>query len=51
MLKKSLSSAEVKLHRLDYGEVIKALIKYAKEQVRKGALAVVLIGSLARGTK
>lgn len=49
MQRRSLGSAGIRLHKLDYGEVIKALSRYAKEQVRRGALAVVLIGSLARG--
>ncbi len=49
MLKRSSSSAEIRLFKLDYENVIKQLKSYAEEVVRNGALAVILIGSLARG--
>ncbi|MGP3666798.1 MAG: nucleotidyltransferase domain-containing protein [Candidatus Bathyarchaeota archaeon] len=39
---------EVRLFKLDYDVVIKELKDYAKKSVKKGALAVILIGSLAR---
>lgn len=39
----------VKLFKLDYNVVIKELKDYAKKSVEKGALAVILVGSLARG--
>ena len=37
------------MFRLDYGRVMRALAAYAERKVREGALAVILIGSLARG--
>lgn len=43
------SSAGVKFFKLEYGEVLKALAKYAEWAVGRGARAVVLVGSLARG--
>jgi len=49
MPEKSLSSAGVRLLRLDYGSVLEALKSYAERVVAKGALLVVLVGSLARG--
>jgi len=41
--------SEVRFLRLDYEEVMRRLKEYAEEAVRRGALAVILIGSLARG--
>ena len=49
MRKKSSNSAEVKLFKLDYENVMCKLRSYAERIVKKGAVAVILIGSLARG--
>ena len=49
MQKRSLSSAEIKLFKLDYNNVIEELKEYARKALEKGANAVILIGSLARG--
>ena len=49
MQKRSWSSAEIKLFKLDYSRVIKELKEYARKALEKGAYAVILIGSLARG--
>ena len=49
MQKRSLSSAEIKLFKLDYNSVIEELKEYARKALEKGAYAVILIGSLARG--
>ncbi|MDK2465259.1 MAG: nucleotidyltransferase domain-containing protein [Candidatus Korarchaeota archaeon] len=37
------------MFRLDYDGVVRSLSSYARRKVREGALAVILIGSLARG--
>jgi len=44
-----LNSAEVKLFKLDYAAILKALKAYAKRALEKNAKAVILIGSLAKG--
>ena len=49
MRKKLLNSAEVKLFKLDYAAILKALKAYAKRALEKNAKAVILIGSLAKG--
>lgn len=49
MRRRSSSSAGVKLLKLNYGEVMEKLREYAERAVAKGAKAVILIGSLARG--
>ncbi|MET1159353.1 MAG: nucleotidyltransferase domain-containing protein [Thermoprotei archaeon] len=49
MQKKSYDSAEIRLHKLDIEKVMNSLRNYARKAVEKGAIAVVLIGSLARG--
>ncbi len=49
MQKRSWSSAEIKLFKLDYNSVIEELREYARKALEKGAYAVILIGSLARG--
>ena len=49
MRKKLLNSAEVKLFKLDYAAILKALKVYAKRALEKNAKAVILIGSLAKG--
>ena len=49
MRKRSSSSAEVRFFTLDYDYVMEKLKDYAKKCVEKGARAVLLIGSLARG--
>ena len=49
MQKRSWSSAEIKLFKLDYNSVIEELKEYARKALEKGAYAVILIGSLARG--
>ena len=45
----SSSSAGLRVFRLDYELVIRKLREYAERAVERGALAVVLVGSLARG--
>jgi len=45
----SSSSAGLRVFRLDYELVIRKLREYAERALERGALAVVLIGSLARG--
>ena len=49
MQKKSSSTVGVRLLKLNYGEVMRKLRKYAERAVAKGARAVILVGSLARG--
>ncbi|MHA1617459.1 MAG: nucleotidyltransferase domain-containing protein [Candidatus Njordarchaeales archaeon] len=49
MQKKSSISAEIKLFKLNYSEILEALKIYAKKALEKNAKLVVLIGSLARG--
>jgi len=41
--------SEIKFLKLDYDEVMKKLKAYAEKVIEKGAIAVILIGSLARG--
>jgi len=41
--------SEVRFSRINYEEVTRKLREYAGKAVAKGALAVILIGSLARG--
>ena len=49
MRKRSLDSVGIRLHKLEYGKVVEKLREYALKIVDRGACAVVLIGSLARG--
>jgi len=49
MQRKSSNSAEVRFFKLDYERVLEELKKYAERALEKGAKAVILIGSLARG--
>lgn len=49
MRRRSSSSVRIKLFRLDYEEVMGRLKEYADRAIAKGALAVILVGSLARG--
>ena len=49
MQKKSSSTVGVRLLKLNYGEVMRELREYAERAVAKGARAVILVGSLARG--
>lgn len=42
-------SSEVRLFKLNYKALIGELREYAKKALEKGALSVVLVGSLARG--
>jgi len=44
-----LNMSEIKLFRLNYEAVIRDLKDYAERVVERGALAVILVGSLARG--
>ena len=45
----SSSSVGLKVFKLNYEEVLNKLRRYAEESLKKGAIAVFLIGSLARG--
>ena len=45
----SSSSAGLRVFRLEYELVTRKLREYAERAVERGALAVVLVGSLARG--
>lgn len=49
MQKKSSNTVEVKLYKLDHSLVMNVLKKYAIKALSKGAIVVILIGSLARG--
>lgn len=49
MQRKSWSSAGVRFFKLDYERVLEELRRYARRVVERGARAVILIGSLARG--
>lgn len=49
MQRRSWSSAKVRFFKLNYGEVMESLKRYAERALEKGARAVILIGSLARG--
>lgn len=49
MRRKSLNSVKIRLFKLKYEEVMEKLREYAERAVSKGARAVILIGSLARG--
>ncbi len=49
MQKRSSSTVDVKFFKLEYDKVLEKLREYAKKCVEKGAYAVILIGSLARG--
>jgi len=49
MQKKSSSTVGIRLLKLNYSEVMRELRKYAERAVAKGARAVILVGSLARG--
>ncbi|MBC7130080.1 nucleotidyltransferase domain-containing protein [Candidatus Bathyarchaeota archaeon] len=40
---------EIKLFKLNRNAVFRELKEYAKKNIEKGALAVILVGSLARG--
>ncbi|MEM2151870.1 MAG: nucleotidyltransferase domain-containing protein [Candidatus Bathyarchaeia archaeon] len=44
-----MGSSEVRFFKLNYEAVINELREYAKKALEKGALSVILIGSLARG--
>jgi len=41
--------SEVRVFKIDYNKVLKELKNYANEKIKEGALAIILIGSLARG--
>jgi len=49
MQRRSSNTADIRLLKLNYAEIIAALKRYAEKVVAKGAKAVILIGSLARG--
>ena len=49
MQKKSSGSVEIKLFKLDYKRILDELKSYARRVIGRGARAVILIGSLARG--
>lgn len=49
MREKSWSGAEAKFFRMDYEKVLERLREYAERAVARGARAVILVGSLARG--
>ena len=49
MRRRYWSSAKVRSFKLDYERVMEELKSYAERSLAKGAKAVVLIGSLARG--
>ena len=49
MRRKSWDSVGIRLFKLDYEKVMEELTEYAREALRKGARAVFLVGSLARG--
>ena len=49
MQRRLSNTADVKFFVLDYNKVMVALKKYAKMAIARGARAVFLIGSLARG--
>lgn len=49
MQKKSSNTAGVRFFTLNYDQILKELKNYAKRCIDKGAKAVILIGSLARG--
>lgn len=44
-----MGSSEIKLFEPDYEAIMRELKEYAEKTVKRGALAVILIGSLARG--
>jgi len=46
---KSSSSVDVKVFKLNYEYIIKKLRDYAEKALEKDAIAVILIGSLAKG--
>lgn len=49
MRKRSSNFAKIRLFKMDFDKVMKALRNYAEKAVEKGAEAVILIGSLAKG--
>ena len=49
MQRRLSNSAEVRVFKLDYERVIRELVNYAKKVLKRGAEAVILVGSLARG--
>ena len=49
MHEKSSNFASLKVFKLDYELVLRKLKEYAEKALKKGALVVFLIGSLARG--
>ena len=49
MQRKLWNTAKVKFFKLNYKKVIKKLKEYSEKAVAKGAKAVILIGSLAKG--
>jgi len=49
MQERSWNSAEVKFFKLDFEKAMRCLEEYARRIVERGAIAVILIGSLARG--
>ena len=44
-----MNSARIRLFKLDYEKVINELKEYANRVISRGAVAVILVGSLARG--
>ncbi|HDD64354.1 MAG: nucleotidyltransferase domain-containing protein [Thermoprotei archaeon] len=48
-MRESSNTAEVRFFKLDYRRVTEELKGYAERAINRGALAVILVGSLARG--
>ncbi len=48
-MRKELSNGSVKLFRLDFKKVMEELRGYALKALKRGAITVLLVGSLARG--
>lgn len=46
---RSWSTAGARFFKMDYERVLKRLVEYAEKTVARGAKAVILVGSLARG--
>lgn len=46
---RSWNTAEVRFFKMAYEKIMKRLVEYAEKALDKGAKAVILIGSLARG--
>ncbi len=49
MQRRSLNSAKIRLFKLDYEYIMRMLKEYAEKARARGAKAIILIGSLARG--